>query len=179
MSAARWDDEDDTPWHMRASAEDEGRVYQAGNDQHITEYHLYGPTGDVDDDDDDCYDEDEGGSSWGGVLEALLSVLIALAPLLPLAIAGASIHSVVTADSFPSFLAVLYSVGSVVVGATGFSILRERLSHRAEPIDTLSGLYLTTGLGIFVYYVLGDPARLNIKFIADIGLELAQQLGPL
>ncbi|WP_241060082.1 hypothetical protein [Streptomyces marispadix] len=168
---------------MRASAEDEGRVYQAGHDQHITEYHLYGLTPDIDDDDDeeddDGYDEDEDGSSWGGVLEALLSVLTALVALLPLALAGASIHSVVTAESFPSFLAVLYSVGSLVVGATGFSILRERLSHWAEPIDTHSGLYLITGIGIFVYYVLGDPANLNIKFIADVGLEVAQQLGPL
>jgi len=185
MSAGHWDDDGDIPWHMRASAEDEGRVYQAGRDQHITAYHFHGSVPDIDDDDDEDGDDDwgyyeTGGSSWGGVWETLLSVLLALAPLLPLAIAGASTRFVWTDKSDPStWLSVLYSLGAVIVGATGFIILRERLSYRSHLIDRLSWLYVPVGVGVFVYYAIGDPAGLQIKFIGDIGLELARKLGPL
>ncbi|WP_210579690.1 hypothetical protein [Streptomyces sp. GESEQ-4] len=183
MSAGRWDDEDEAAWHMRARAEDEGRVYQAGGDQHITEYHFHGSAPEIDDDDDEDADDDwyyeEAGSSWDGVWESLLSFFLALAPLLPLAIAGASIHSVWTAESARSFWSVLYSLGAVVVGATAFMMLRERLSHRSDLIDTLSWLYWPMNIGIFVYYVMGDPAKLDFNFVGDLGLQLARKLGPL
>src|SRR4051794_4029041 len=122
MNTPRWDDEDDPPWHMRASAEDEGRVYQAGRDQHITEYHFHGSAPDADehddeDEDDAWYYAEAGGSSGSGLWETLLSVLLALAPLIPFAIAGASIHAVWTTESARTFWAVLYSLGALVVGA--------------------------------------------------------------
>ncbi|PTM87650.1 hypothetical protein [Streptomyces sp. VMFN-G11Ma] len=181
MSAARWDDGDDASWEMHASAEDEGRIYQAGRDQHITEYHFHGSASDVDDEDadDDWYYQEVGGSSWDEVWASVLSVLMALAPLLPFAIVGASIHSVWTADSARSFWSVLYSLGAVIVGATAFTFLRERLSYRSDLIDTLSWLYWPMNISVLVYYVMGDPAKLNINFIGDIGLQLAQKLGPL
>jgi hypothetical protein len=182
MSAGQWDDEDDGSWHMHASAEDEGRVYQAGRDQHITEYHFHSAAPEIDDEDadDDWYFEDEIGSSWDGFWETLLSVLLALAPLLPLAIAGASIHSVWTAKSHPSaWWSALYSLGAFIVGAVGLTILREWLSHRTGLIDTLSWGYVPVSIGAFIYYMMGDPAKLDIKFIGAIGLELARKLGPL
>ncbi|MCF1597683.1 hypothetical protein [Streptomyces muensis] len=185
MSTGRWDDDEDTPWHMRASAEDEGRVYQAGGDQHITEYHFHGSSPGIDADDDEDGDDDWGyyeteGSSWGGIWESLLSFLVALAPLLPLAIAGASTRSVWTDESDPStWWAVLYSLGAVIVGAIGLIFLRERLSYRSGLIDTVSWLYAPVSIAVFVYYVVRDPAELQLKFIGDIGLELAHKLGPL
>ncbi|MEU9118733.1 hypothetical protein AB0C96_02525 [Streptomyces sp. NPDC048506] len=185
MSTGHWDHEDDASWHMRASAEDEGRVYQAGGDQHITEYHFHGSAPDIDDDDDEDGDDDwgyyeTGGSSWDTVWETLLSVLLALVPLLPLAIAGASTRAVWSDKSDPStWWAVLYSLGAVIVGATAFIIIRERLSYRSHLIDRLSWLYVPVSIGVFVYYVMGDPAGLQLKFIGDIGLELARKLGPL
>ncbi|TBO57907.1 hypothetical protein EYS09_20245 [Streptomyces kasugaensis] len=185
MSTGHWDHEDDAPWHMRASAEDEGRVYQAGRDQHITEFHFHGSPPDVDDDDDEDEDDDwgyyeTGGSSWGGIWETLLSVLLALAPLLPLAIAGASTRAVWTDKSDPStWWSVLYSLGAVIVGATCFIVLRERLSYRSHLIDRFSWLYVPVSLGVFAYYIIGDPAGLQLKFIGDIGLECARKLGPL
>ncbi|MFI7415129.1 hypothetical protein ACIBU0_41490 [Streptomyces sp. NPDC049627] len=184
MNTGGWDDEDDPPWHLHASAEDEGRVYQAGRDQHITEYHFHGSAADTDDDDDEDVDDDwsyadAGGSPGSGFRENLLSTLLALAPLLPLAIAGSSIHSVWATESAPSFWSVPYSLGALVVGATGFRILRERLSYRSDLIDTLSWLYWPMNIGIFVYYLMGDPAELNINFIGEFGLELARKLGPL
>ncbi|MGW7364297.1 hypothetical protein ACWGI8_12920 [Streptomyces sp. NPDC054841] len=184
MSTGHWDDEDDAPWHMRASAEDEGRVYQAGRDQHITEYHFHGSAPDIDDYDDEDGDDDwdypeKGDSSWGGIWETLLSVLLALAPLLPLAIAGASTRAVWTDKSDPSiWWSVLFSLGTVIVGATGFVILRERLSYRSHLIDTVSWLYVPVSIGVFVYYTIRNPAELQLKFIGDIGLELARKLGP-
>ncbi|MCO8308558.1 hypothetical protein [Streptomyces sp. RKCA744] len=183
MSMGHWDDEDDAPWRMRASAEDEGRVYQAGGDQHITEYHFHGATpdiGDDDDGDDDWGYYETGGSSWAGFWETLLSVLLALAPLLPLAIAGASTRAVWTNNSDPSvWWSVLYSLGAVIVGATGFIILRERLSYRSDLIDRVSWLYVPASISVFAYYVFRDPAEVQLKFIGDIGLELARKLGPL
>lgn len=184
MNTGRWDDEDDPPWHMHASAEDEGRVYQAGRDQHITEYHFHGSAPDADNDDDEDVDDDwyyveAGANSGSGFWEAVLSVLLALAPLLPLAIAGASIHSVWAAESARSFWSVLYSLGAVVVGATSFTILRDRLSSRSDLIDRLTWLYWPMNIGVFVYYLMGDPARLNITFVGHLGLELARKLGPL
>ncbi|MEV4973428.1 hypothetical protein [Streptomyces scopuliridis] len=58
MSAGRWDDENDAPWYMRGSAENDGHVYQAGGDQHITEYHFHGPATDIGDGDEKDVDDD-------------------------------------------------------------------------------------------------------------------------
>ncbi|MEV6668725.1 hypothetical protein [Streptomyces sp. NPDC051162] len=184
MSAGHWDDEDSAPWHMQAEAEDEGRVYQAGRDQHITEYHFHGTApdaGDYDDDGNDGWEyADQGGSPWGGTWETLLSVLLALVPLLPLAIAGAGTRAVWTDRSDPSNLwSVLFSLGAVIVGATVFSILRERLSYRTHLIDAVPWLYVPVSIGIFFYYAIRDPADAPFKFIGDLGLELARWLGPL
>ncbi|MDI6410613.1 hypothetical protein QLX52_17420 [Streptomyces albus] len=187
MNTGRWNDEDDAPWHMRASAEDEGRVYQAGRDQHITEYHFHGLVSDTDDDDDEDEDEDD---SWGyyetansfrdRTGETILSVLLALAPLLPLAIAGASTRAVWTDKSAPStWWSVLYTLGAAVVGAAGFVILRERLSYRSHLIDRLFWLYVPVSIGVFLYYAIRDPAEAQLKFIEDIGLWLARKVGPL
>lgn len=182
MNTGSWDEESESPWHIYGSAEDEGRVYQAGRDQHITEYHIYGSAPDTDDDDvdDNWYYADAGGGFGGGVWETLLSVLFALAPLLPLAVAGASIHSVWgVAESPRSFWSVLYSLGAVVVGVAGFVIIRERLSYRSDLVGALSWLYWPMNIGVFVYYLMGDPAGLDIAVIGDLGLVLARKLGPL
>lgn len=81
----------------------------------------------------------------------LLSALLALAPLLPLAIAGASPHSIWAAKSYPAiWWSVLYSLGAFIVGATGLTILHERLSRRTDLIDTLSWLHAPTSIDVFV-----------------------------
>lgn len=83
-------------------------------------------------------------------------------------------------ESNPSaWWSVLYSLGAVIVGTTGFIILRERLSYRSHLIDRLSWLYVPVSIGVFVYYVVRGPAEHQLKFIGDIGLELARKLGPL
>lgn len=41
MKAQGRRDEEDSPWQMHAQAEGEGRVYQAGRDQHMT-VHMHG-----------------------------------------------------------------------------------------------------------------------------------------
>ncbi|MGW5290201.1 hypothetical protein [Streptomyces bacillaris] len=185
MTRGYGDDEGDVSWHMRAGAEDEGRVYQAGRDQHITECHFHGSAPDTDDDDDEDEDDDwgyyeTGGTFWDRTGETILSVLLALAPLLPLAIAGSSTRAVWTDKSDPStWWSVLYTLGTVVVGATSFVILRERLSYRSHLIDRLFWLYVPVSIGVFVYYAIRDPAEAQLKFVADIGLWLAHKVGPL
>ncbi|MEV7287773.1 hypothetical protein AB0O01_24915 [Streptomyces sp. NPDC093252] len=169
---------------MHAEAEDEGRVYQAGRDQHITEYHFHGAAPDADDygdqGDDGWEYTDQGGSPWDGTWETLLSVLLALVPLLPLAIAGASTRAVWTDRTDPShWWPVVFSLGAVIVGATGFTILRERLSYSSHLIDAVPWLYVPVSVGIFFYYAIRDPADALFKFIGDLGLEMARWLGPL
>lgn len=45
MNAERWRREGDSAPHMHASAAAEGRIYQAGRDQRVTEYHFHQPIG--------------------------------------------------------------------------------------------------------------------------------------
>jgi hypothetical protein len=45
MNPNRWRKQDDSALHMHASAAAEGRIHQAGRDQHVTEYHFHQPIG--------------------------------------------------------------------------------------------------------------------------------------
>ncbi|GCD35810.1 hypothetical protein OEIGOIKO_03557 [Streptomyces chrestomyceticus JCM 4735] len=179
--------DNDASWQMNASAEDEGRVYQAGGDQHITEYHYHGAEPVLADDevDDEDEDDDEGGWHYepadvyflNGLGDLFALALLPLAPIIPLAISGASVRATWTADPGPSlWWSTLYTLGTMALAALVFRILRMVLPHRT---DVYSWWYLPLGVAVFAYYGVRAPEKATFEVIADLGQQMAQVLGPL
>lgn len=171
----------DASWQMNANAEDDGRVYQAGGDQHINEYHFHGADPVPDE------DEDDGVEGWyyepadvyflNGLGDLLALVLLPLAPVIPLAISGASVRATWTTDPGPSlWWSTLYTLGTVALAALVFTILRTRLPHR---MDVYSWWYVPLGVAVFAYYVIRAPEKVAFEVVADLGRQMAQALGPL
>jgi hypothetical protein len=101
---------------MYGHAEDDGRVYQAGGDQHITEYHQYHVhVPDLDDDEDEYYD-DAGYHGGSDVWDAVRSVLFSLVPLIVPVLAGASTRDLWIAKPEPSMWWVItYTLAALIL----------------------------------------------------------------
>ncbi|MFI0259834.1 hypothetical protein ACH4OW_12470 [Streptomyces sp. NPDC017056] len=188
MSHPSWEDEE-RDWRMYGSASDDGAVYQAGRDQHITETHYhFGPGAgrELDSDDEDVpyvspdYATDDHYCE-GGFLYGLGTALLFLLTPVPLLIVGTSIQVIYTSRPSPStWWSLLYSLVSFVVAAgIGYRVLTsalQRTSWSYAGDRFAAGISVLGSLALFVYSLIRDPAQAGT--IGEWAHLLAETLGP-